>query len=266
MSCPALPCLALHCHVLPRTVEPQEVLFTLIKELSDAHPEIKNPEQSAALLGGIKVELPSERERELMQQIAEMRCKVATLVDNVITYRKRNAQVKLLPTANTEVASLPLLLFPSPLPALPPPLPLPSSPPLLFRASTCGCFSWRSRWWHFSSRRRREKHIVFPDFCSFSLPPPVSRVPPNPPSPRPPFPPPTCVGEADGDISAEEGGERIISSFLTSALSPSLPFPVFLRSLPQRVGASVREAGGGISAEEGGERKAGRGAETREVT
>ncbi|CAI7874968.1 unnamed protein product, partial [Closterium sp. NIES-54] len=80
--------------LLKHASEQQEVLFTLIKELSDAHPEIKNPEQSAALLGGIKVELPSERERELMQKIAEMRCKVATLVDNVITYRNRNAQLE----------------------------------------------------------------------------------------------------------------------------------------------------------------------------
>ncbi|CAI5471876.1 unnamed protein product [Closterium sp. Yama58-4] len=80
--------------LLRHASEQQEVLFTLIKELSDAHPEIKNPEQSAALLGGIQVELPSERECELMQKIAEMRCKVATLVDNVITYRKRNAQLE----------------------------------------------------------------------------------------------------------------------------------------------------------------------------
>ncbi|CAI5998137.1 unnamed protein product, partial [Closterium sp. NIES-64] len=183
-----------------------EVLFTLIKELSDAHPEIKNPEQSAALLGGIKVELPSERERELMQQIAEMRCKVATLVDNVITYRKRNAQLE---EAGGGI----------------------------------------------SVAEGGERSIS--SFLTSALSPSLL-----------PFPvfPPTPLGEADGDISAEEGGERIISSFLTSALSPSLPFPVFLRSLPQRVGASVREAGGGISAEEGGERKAGRGAETREVT
>ncbi|CAI5466452.1 unnamed protein product [Closterium sp. Yama58-4] len=80
--------------LLKHASEQQEVLFTLIKELSEAHPEIKNPEQSAALLGRIKVELPSERERELMQRIAEMRCKVATLVDNVITYRNRNAQLE----------------------------------------------------------------------------------------------------------------------------------------------------------------------------
>ncbi|CAI5486174.1 unnamed protein product [Closterium sp. Naga37s-1] len=185
---------------------PQKVLFTLIKELSDAHPEIKSPEQSAALLGGIKVELPSERERELMQQIAEMRCKVATLVDNVITYRKRNAQLmQQIAEMRCKVATLVdnvityrnrnAQVHDSKVPTL-----------------VDNVITYRNRNAQLGKQvvafqQRKEERTLLSFLTPALPPPPLSRVSPAFPSPAPPL-PPSPFGEAGRSISAEEGGER----------------------------------------------------------
>ncbi|CAI5498325.1 unnamed protein product [Closterium sp. Naga37s-1] len=71
----------------------REVLFNLIKELAAAHPVVSAAQQRPVLLAGMQVKLPTDKEQVLMLKIAEMQCKVAKLIDNVLTYRNRNAKL-----------------------------------------------------------------------------------------------------------------------------------------------------------------------------
>ncbi|CAI5952632.1 unnamed protein product [Closterium sp. NIES-64] len=79
--------------LLQHSCEQQEVLFNLIKELAAAHPVVSTAQQRPVLLAGMQVKLPTDKEQVLMLKIAEMQCKVAKLIDNVLTYRNRNAKL-----------------------------------------------------------------------------------------------------------------------------------------------------------------------------
>ncbi|GJP38375.1 hypothetical protein CLOM_g22821 [Closterium sp. NIES-68] len=79
--------------LLQHSCEQQEVLFNLIKELAAAHPVVSAAQHRPVLVAGMQVKLPTDKEQVLMLKIAEMQCKVAKLVDNVLTYRNRNAQL-----------------------------------------------------------------------------------------------------------------------------------------------------------------------------
>ncbi|CAI7837090.1 unnamed protein product [Closterium sp. NIES-53] len=79
--------------LLQHSCEQQEVLFNLIKELAAAHPVVSAAQQRPVLLAGMQVKLPTDKEQVLMLKIAEMQCKVAKLIDNLLTYRNRNAKL-----------------------------------------------------------------------------------------------------------------------------------------------------------------------------